>query len=277
MCTVTTCKMGVCALLHCFLTLPGKLPHGQLEDVLSWTLKECLASVSLPDLEDYPTNLTVRKQAVRKCTKIKCFFMVGTLLAFCQQNWECKFLESHLESPGKKQRRDLRHTCKRENQSVQQRLFQLPRTCFPTVLPQCWVRSCSVLDGVVVSATHGRHNSEEKQRRKAERGAQCSMDKTPLQNFQAQYGLCQCVVQYLQPCSPLCLKPLPVAQALSIPKLLLVCRSPGKFSHSCSSQRTQHTGRAAVPKDHASTLPVRIKRKMHYYCIGLTTELSPVS
>lgn len=75
----------------------------------------------------------------------------------------------------------------------------------------------------------------------------------------------------------LSLKPLPVAQALSIPKLLLVCRSPGKFSHSCFSQQTQHTGHAAVPKDHASTLPVRIKRKVHYYGIGLTTELSPVS
>lgn len=98
--------------------------------------------------------------------------MVGTLLAFCQQNWERKFLESHLESTGKKQRRDLRHTCKRENQSIQQRLFQLPRTCFPAVLPQCWVRSRSVLDGVVVSARNGRHNSEEKQQRTAERGAQ---------------------------------------------------------------------------------------------------------
>lgn len=122
----------------------------------------------------------------------------------------------------------------------------------------------------------GRQNSEQKQQKTAEGRAQHPVDLT----FPPLLGSHLWVVWYFQPSSFLCLeqwlwfKPLPAAEALSIPKL--VCHITHKFSHSRSSQCTLHTGCSTTTlRDCTSISPMRIKRKGHYRCPFLTTEPSP--
>lgn len=139
----------------------------------------------------------------------------------------------------------------------------------PHLLPT--VNSHGVPDGVTDTIRGGKTQSRNSRKQQKD-----PVDST----FPPLLGSHLWVVWYFQPSSFLCLeqwlwfKPLPAAEALSIPKL--VCHITHKFSHSRSSQCTQHTGCSTTTlKDCTSISPMRIKRKGHYRCPFLTTEPSP--
>lgn len=115
---------------------------------------------------------------------------------------------------------------------------------------------------------------------KSRMSSSCSVDKNTLK-FPPHLGQCPWVTQCFQSCFPikesLPLQPLPIARVFSNAKLLLVCHFPLKFSHSCSSQCAQHTGHAALLKEHISTSPIRITRQGRFHCGFLTSEVSPMS